>query len=110
MDHDNFRPALLEKRARGVAQSHRVERAIRLTNLKPGGLAGFDLIENAVVDVLEGRRDNFCKPITVLADRIDARLQTGFLRRGEQAGGFRAELRVRLIEFIKQQEVTQVKD
>ena len=80
-----------------------------MADLKASGLARFDLVEDAVVHVLQGWSDDAAEAVAVLAYHIDAGLHSSFLCTGEQAGCFRAELRVGRVQFIEQEQIAEVK-
>ena len=93
-----------------MPQRNRIEFAVRLTNPKARRFARLDFVHNAVVHVLEGRGDDSGEAIAIFADDIHAGFQSGCLRGRQQRGGLGAELFVRRIESIEQQNIAQMKN
>lgn len=83
MNHDQFAHALLEQRTRCVPQGHRIQPPIGAPDVKSGGLARLDFIEDAVIDMPQGRIDDFGEPIAVFTHDVHAGLDSGRLRRGQ---------------------------
>ena len=110
MDDDQFTDALLEEGPGGVAETDGVEHAVFLTNLEARSLAGFDLIQDAEVRVLQGRPHNAAEAVAVFAHHINARLETSRLGRGQQTGGAGAVLGIRRVQGIQQQQVAEMKN
>ena len=108
-DHQLAHPHL-QQRAGGMPQCHRVEFAVRLAESKTSRFARLDFVQNAVVNVLEGRRDDMSKPVAVFAHHIHTGFQPGFLRGAQQRGGFGAKLPVARIECVEQKQVAEMKN
>src|SRR5437762_2287491 len=110
MNDDQFTHPLLQERPGGMPQRDCVQTPIEQANLEASGLACLDFVEDAIIDVFEGRIDDFCKAVAVLAHDIDTGFETSLLGGVQEPGRTGAELRVRLIERIKQQQIPQMKD
>ncbi len=110
MDDHQLPDTLLQQRSGSVTQGHCVESALRITNLKPGGLARLDLIQNTVVHVLQGRVHYAREAVAVFADDIHTGLDPGGLGICQQAGGFSPVLGIGLIQCIQQQQITEVEN
>ena len=110
MDDHKFLHALLEQRPGGVADGDGVELAVGATELEARDLAGLDLVDDAVVDGLEGGADDPGEAVAVLADNVDAGFETGGLGGAEDLGGLGHELGIRRVHGVKQQEVAEVED
>ena len=110
MDDHQLAHAHLQQGAGGMAQRDGVQPAVWLADSEPGRFARLDFIQNEVVDVLEGRRDNLGEAVAVFADHIHAGFKSGFLRGGQQRGRSSAELLVGRIERVEQQQVAEMKN
>src|SRR5690349_4434577 len=93
-----------------MSESNGVQSAVRLPNFEAGGFASLNLVEDAIVDVLQGGSDDAAKSVAIFANEIDAGFEAGSLSAGQDAGGFGAELGVGLIERIEQKEIAQMKN
>src|ERR1043166_5141852 len=85
-----------------------IERAIRLADLEPRSFPRFDFIENAIVNVLQGRIDNFGEAIAVLADDIHAGFDSGGLRGSKQPCRPGAKLRIQLVQRVQQEQIAKI--
>src|SRR5260370_1030031 len=110
MDDYKFAHTLLEQCPGGMAKANGIEAAFGLADLESSGFARFNFIQDAVIDMLEGWVDDSTKAVAILADHIDTGLNAGGLRRSQQAGGFGAEFRIRLIQCVEQEKVSQVEN
>src|ERR1700674_4815586 len=110
MDHNQFAHTLLEQGPGGAPQFGFVEASIRLPNFEAGGFAGLDFVKNTIINVFQSRGDDSSESLTVFAYDIHAGFDTSMLRLREQAGGPGAELWIRHIERVEQQQVAQMKD
>src|ERR1043166_570407 len=87
-----------------------IERAIRLADLEPRSFPRFDFIENAIVNVLQGRIDNFGEAIAVLADDIHAGFDSGGLRGSKQPCRPGAKLRIQLVQRVQQEQIAKMEN
>src|SRR5262245_5917999 len=93
-----------------MAQGYRVKLAIGLTDFKTRGLAGLNFIEDAVIDMLESGIHNFREPVAILADHIDAGLDSSRLGCGQKARGLGSISRIQLVQSIQQEQIPEVKN
>src|SRR5256885_16971294 len=92
-----------------MSQRHRIESAVSLPNFEPSRFPRFDFVNDAVIDVLERRRDNPSESIAILADQVDACFESSLLSGRQQSGRLRAELWIILVQRIQQQQITKMK-
>ncbi len=59
MDHGQFTHSLLQQRPRSMAHGHGVQPPIVLADFETRGLAGFNFVQNAIINVLERGADDF---------------------------------------------------
>ena len=109
MDHHQIAHAKLQQRTRRMTQRHRVQFTVIFPNLKPGSLAGFDLIEKTIVGVLQCRGDDGSKAVAVLAHGVDTRFEPGRLRRRQKLSRLCTIFFIRGIQRLHEQQITQVK-
>ncbi len=110
VDDDEFADAGLEEGAGGVADGDGIEGAVGEAGFEAGGFAGFDFVEDTVIDVFEGGGDDAIEAVAILADDIDAGLEAGVLGFGEEGGGAGAVLFVVEVEGIEEEQVAQVEE
>ena len=105
VNHHQLAHALLQERPSRVTQCHRIKLAISLADAKTRSLAGFNFVQDTIIDMLERRIDDPGETITIFADNVDARLNPRSLSGGEEACCFGAEPGIGLVQRVKQQQI-----
>ena len=102
MDDDQLAHTHLQECAGGMPHGDGVQPSVQLADSEPGRFSSLDLVQNAKVNLLQGRRDNPGIAIAVFADNIHAGLQARFPCRRQQRGRPRAKVLVRRIQRVEQ--------
>src|SRR5262245_18188549 len=109
MDDHQLPHALLKQSSCSVTDRDGIQATIRLTIFESCRFARLNLIEDAIVHMLESGADDLDIALAVFADDVHAGFGSGSLRSGQEAGCFGAEFRVWLIQRIEEQQIAQMK-
>src|SRR5580765_7829296 len=92
-----------------MAKRDGVQLAVGLSNFESRGFAGFNFIEDAIVNMLQRGHNDLGETVAVLAGDVNAGFQSRFPRLGQQGGSLGAEPFVGRVQCVQQQQVTEVK-